>query len=394
MKALGLIVEYNPFHNGHLYHLTESKKKSGADVVIAVMSGQFTQRGEPAVADKWRRTKMALDMGVDLIVELPYAYATQYAEIFARGAVSILTHLKADYLIFGSESGNISELNRFESLTSSPKFMELLQVGIQKGLNLPRSQSFALQELGINPAPAQEPNNTLGVHYIRALRELKSPTLPETISRLHSRYSDGVPNHHSIASATSIRVLLEKGDPVDSYIPSPVLNQLTLDGTIPSWEPYYTVLRQKILTLGPDGLKEIHDVKEGIESRIYESAMRSNSFEELVKGVKTKRYTQTRIQRICAHILTHTTSLFIENSNLNGPVPYLRVLGMSTAGRLYLNQIKKEIPVPIYSKFSSSGPPMLKHEQKVTAAYGCVLSPSRWTRLNLDEFSRFPLLKD
>lgn len=390
MKALGLIVEYNPFHNGHLYHLEESKQKSGADAVIAVMSGQFTQRGEPAIADKWRRAQIALDLGVDLVVELPYAYGVQHAEIFARGAVSILSHLQADYLIFGSESGDISELKRIEALTSSESFQFQLKKHLNAGLSLPRAQALAME----GSASVQQPNNTLGIHYLRAIKEQGSKLFADTIARVHSNYSETSPQHESIASATAIRKLLDANEPVGSYLPKQSLEQLAPQGTVLSWEPYFCCLRQKILTLGTDGLREIHDMKEGLENRFYEGALKANDFEELLAFIKSKRYTRTRIQRICAHILTGTSSNFIKNLDLGQPAPYIRLLGMSATGKLYLNRVKKQVEVPIYSKFSAAGHPMLKHEQKVTAAYGFALEPLEWTRLNADEFSRFPILNE
>ncbi|MCL1950619.1 MAG: nucleotidyltransferase [Turicibacter sp.] len=394
MKALGLIVEYNPFHNGHLHHLIESKKKSGADTVIAVMSGQFTQRGEPAIADKWSRAKMALDQGIDLVVELPYAYGVQQGEIFARGAVSILSHLQVECLVFGSESGNISQLCGLENLTASHEFQEKLRQYVDLGYNVPRAQSMALAQMGTYGEMDQLPNNTLGIQYIRANRELGYPMEVDTIPRLHSHYQEQAPSHQSITSATAIRNLLAAKAPVHDFIPETVLAKLEADGAVLSWEPYFQALRQNILTLGIEGLRKIHDMKEGLENRFYENALRAMDFEEFLGLVKTKRYTRTRLQRICAHILTGTTQEFINNIGLERPVPYVRILGMSTSGRIYLNRVKKTMPVPLMSKFSASAHPILKHEQKVTAAYGFALGSRAWTRLNVDEFTRFPLLKE
>lgn len=391
MKAVGLIVEYNPFHNGHLHHLRESQKLTPGYVVIAVMSGHFTQRGEPAVVDKWRRTQMALDTGIDLVVELPYAYSTQHAALFAKGAVSILSHLKADCLIFGSEIGNISQLQQLEALTVSSPFQTLLKKHLATGLSLPKAQIQALTDLGMPPHMAKQPNNTLGLHYLRAIRELDAPIVPETIPRIHSAYSETAPNHESITSATAIRSLLAEGAEMGAYVPESTLKRLTPEAVIPNWEPYFASLRLKILTLGLDGLREIHDMKEGLEHRFYEAALTAENFEALMATVKSKRYTRTRLQRICAHILTGTTATFIQAMELSNPAPYVRILGMSGAGRQYLKNIKKEMTVPIYSKFHQQGHPMLKHEQQVTAAYGSVLSPSRWTELNVKEFSQYPV---
>lgn len=393
MKATGIIVEYNPFHNGHLYHLKQSLKQSNGDVLVVVMSGHFTQRGEPAVINKWERTKMALECGADLVIELPYVFSCQYAELFAKGAVSILTHLDVNDLIFGSESGKIDELTSLELICRSESFQSKLHEFIKLGFSLPLAHQKTLESLNLDSTLSTLPNNTLGIYYIRAIHDLNSPLIPGTIKRCHSDYHDVLPTHDQISSATSIRHLRENKKSYVNYVPKKVHDILEenyeLTQTYHNWESYFPYLKQKILTLTPKNLKSIHDVEEGIESRIYSSMMISTNFEEFMTHLKTKRYTRTRLQRICANILTHTTKE-IANELTNG-APYIRILGASNIGRNYLKLKKKQITIPIYSKFDSKGHPFLLHEQAVTAAYSCILPEPHCTNLIQAEFKNFPI---
>ncbi|MDE5977719.1 MAG: nucleotidyltransferase [Turicibacter sp.] len=394
MKATGLIVEYNPFHNGHLYHLTQSMKQSQADVLIVVMSGHFTQRGEPTILNKWDRAKLALANGADLVIELPYAYSCQHAELFAKGAVSILTHLHVNELIFGSESGNIDELIQLEEITKAETFQKEVQKWVKTGLSLPKAHTKALETFNLQKELGSSPNNTLGLYYIRAIHDLNSPIKVGTVARIHSDYRDQVPTHHQITSATSIRNLREQKEDFSSFVPRNVLDLLEENynqtNTYHTWETYFPFLKQKILTLTPTHLVHIHDMEEGLENRLYSTMISCSSFEEFINTVKTKRYTRTRLQRICANILTHTTKDWILHLSLTKGVPYIRILGATPTGKKYLKFIKKEVEVPIYSKFDSKAHTMLKHEQSVTAAYSSILPEPYCTNLNRAEFKNFP----
>ena len=394
MKSVGLIVEYNPFHNGHLHHLTQSKALTHADVVIVVMSGHFTQRGEPTVVSKWQRTQMALHNGADLVIELPYVYSTQHASLFAHGAVSILNHLHVDSLVFGSECGDLNALHHLHSIKQSNEFKALLTKHLSNGHNVPRASELALKTLHGDTFKAM-PNDTLGLYYLEALQNMQSDIIPFTIKRVHNDYHDTTPQHHLIASATSIRQLRQNKQSFDSYVPESVATLLkqdaTLSETIHDFEHYFSFLKQTILTLRPEHLSTIHDITEGLEYRLYDAMLTSSSFEQFLNLVKTKRYTRTRIQRICAHILTHTTKDFVAHLTLSNPVPYLRVLGTTPAGRAYLKRVKHDVTVPIYSTFNAKASPMLHHELAVTAAYSAILSPHEANDLIQQEFKQFPL---
>ena len=395
LKSVGLIVEYNPFHNGHLHHLMQSQLISQADVVIVVMSGHFTQRGEPVVTSKWERTEMALLNGADLVVELPYVYSTQHASLFALGAISILNHLHVDTVVFGSECGDIDTLKHYQHVMASSTYQQDFKAFLTTGDSVPRASEKALAKHFEHSNFKASPNDTLGLHYLNAINQLQASIIPQTIQRIHSDYHELHPSHHDITSATSVRALRASNQSFTSYVPSSVETILTQafnqSGVIHDYEAYFPFLKQAVLTLTPHGLHEIHDVTEGLEHRLYQAMLASSSFESFISAVKTKRYTTTRLQRICAHILTHTTKAQIASYCLEAGVPYLRLLGTTPTGRRYLKSIKKQLTIPLYSNFSAKAPRMLNHELAVTAAYSAPLPESLKTQLIQREYIQFPL---
>ena len=358
MKILGLVVEYNPFHNGHLHHIEASKKLVQPDVTIAVMSGHFMQRGEPACTTKWNRVALALAYGVDLVVELPYAYSNQSADLFAIGAVSILNHLGATHLCFGSELGDIKTLARLADEMDSLDVKELLATG----MSLPKA--FAQ----LKPA-LSGPNNTLGIQYLRAIRELNADIIPLTISREIAGYNDQVPVDDKITSATAIRKMVDDGVDYSQYVPAQIDDPYM---ALQNWESHYKFLRHKLLTSRLADLEQIHDMVEGIENRLVAAARESASWADFMQAVGTKRYTRTRIQRICANVLTSLTKREIAAWNLRQGALYVRILGFTKTGSSYLKQIKDNVLVPIYSNFSKDCHPMLQQEIRVTSAWGSV----------------------
>ena len=378
MKILGLVVEYNPFHNGHLHHIEASKKLVQPDVTIAIMSGHFMQRGVPAVTTKWNRAALALAYGVDLMIELPYAFSNQSADLFALGAVSLLKHLGATHLCFGSELGEIKELVRLADKMDNLEVKELLATG----LSLPKA--FAQVEPAFSG-----PNNTLGIQYIRAIRELEANIIPLTISREISGYNDKIPNDDQIASATAIRKLIDDGADYSQYVPAKSDDPYM---ATQNWEAHYKFLRHKLLTLRLDDLKQIHDMVEGIENRLVDSARSTATWNDFVKAVKTKRYTRTRIQRICANVLVGLTKQEITEWNLRQGAPYVRILGFAKTGASYLKQVKDHVLVPIYSNFSKECHPMLQHEIKVTAAWSSVYEPEYMSEIIQLETGAVPII--
>ncbi|WP_226665857.1 nucleotidyltransferase [Metabacillus litoralis] len=406
MNVLGLIVEYNPFHNGHLYHLKESIKKTNADVVVAVMSGNFLQRGEPAIVSKWKRTEMALLNGVDLVIELPYVFATQKAETFANGAVSILDALRCNSLCFGSESGDINPfLHTNEFLTENQlEYDELIKKHVKTGVSYPKALTLAFKELAKDKEvlDLSLPNNILGFHYVHAIYKQKSNIKPYTIKRTSADYHDQTFSSPTIASATSIRKAIfsveNEYSTISHYVPSETLNILTKykfdNKFLHNWESYYHFLKYSILTMSSKDLEAIYEVEEGLENRILKIIIKSTSFQDLMEKLKSKRYTWTRLQRVCTHILTKTTKQQMQMINTTETSPYIRLLGMNQKGQKYLNSTKKEISLPIISKVSSFQHPILSIDIQAAYTYNMVFSePQRSLRLN-DEFTHPPIRID
>ena len=382
VKVLGLIVEYNPLHNGHVHHIVESKKIVNPDVIIAVMSGHFMQRGVPACTTKWTRARLAIATGIDLVVELPYAYSNQAADLFATGAVSILKHLAATHLVFGSESGDIEALTKLAHSLDDAHFQESVKEGLAEGFSLPAAYGR------VNPALTGS-NNTLGIQYVRAIQKLSAKIIPLTIKRYASQYNDQLPMDDKIASATAIRRMINEDIDYLSYVPMPINDKHM---KLQNWEHHYKFLRHKLLTTAPAELEKNHDMVEGIENRLIAAAMECSNFAEFIKAVGTKRYTNTRIQRICANVLTGMMKQDIANWTLQAGAPYVRVLGFNEKGAAYLKLIKKDVEVPIYSTFGKDVHPMLKHEQKATAAYASVYGARYATGIMKNEYANRPVM--
>lgn len=359
MKAAGIVVEYNPFHNGHLHHARSAKESSGADILIAVMSGQFLQRGEPAFADKWKRTEMALDNGVDLVIELPYVYATAQASDFARGSVTLLDAIGCESFCFGSEQGAIQPFLKSRQLLNKENlaYQQQIHAAVQSGISYPKALNAAYQSITSGRdgfADLSKPNNILGYHYIEAAERISSPMRPLTIQRIGANYHDPITEGLSIASATGIRKAFFEGgslDELSSYLPAyslEVLNKFHKEyGRFGSWEAFYPLLRYTILKERPDNLRRFAEVTEGIENLIYEAARKEQDFESFIGHVKSKRFTRTRIQRMLTHIFTGFT--WEQLKSFEQPT-YLRLLGMTLPGRQYLHEQKKNISLPIISR--------------------------------------------
>src|SRR5699024_4921257 len=314
MKASGLVVEYNPFHNGHLYHVQQAKKISSADCMIAVMSGSFLQRGEPAIIDKFHRAKAALASGVDIVLELPYAYAVQSSELFAKGAIHTLQKIGVDSLCFGSESGNISNYITYNNNLKKKKANYKLKQkkALNDGYSFPEASKEAYRTIGLttNSLDLSKPNNILGFSYVKTILDANLTIQPYTIKRIKSDYHDKEIKD-KIASATSIRKqLLNEQDlsvnKVSSSMPKATLNQLHKykedTGIWHDWERYFHLVYYRVLTMTPKELAFIYGIDEGIEHRIIKTVKNATSFNDWIKTIKTKRYTWTRIQRMFSHI--------------------------------------------------------------------------------------------
>ncbi|MBA9024980.1 nucleotidyltransferase [Peribacillus huizhouensis] len=383
MKAVGLVVEYNPFHNGHVYHAIESKKAAKADVVIAVMSGSFLQRGEPALVNKWARAKMALKGGIDLVFELPYPFATQQAGIFAQGAISILETLACDTFCFGSENGRLEPfMSTYQFLLKNKdEFDEKIRYHLKAGYSYPKATSLAFNEIQghENVLDLTQPNNILGLEYVKTALSKQFKIKPMTIHRIAAGYHDTELSTGSIASATGIRkAIADKKNLKDifTYIPEStkdVLEQyLAVYHSFHDWEKYWPLLKYQILSATVEELASIYEIEEGIEFRMKEMAAIASSFHEFITLLKTKRYTWTRIQRMCVHLLTRMKKEDM-HAFIEAPA-FLRLLGMNSNGREYLNKIKKDLPIPLISRLSAFNDPSIQPDLRASQVYALGLS--------------------
>lgn len=350
MKVAGIVAEYNPFHNGHKLHIEKAKEATGADKVIAVMSGNFVQRGEPAIFDKWLRTKAALENGCDAVIELPLYFSTASAEFFALGAVDILNKTNCtDFICFGAENDNTDEIIKAASALSneSDDFKRELKFALEKGLSYPKARGIALNKTcGIDESVLSTPNNILAVEYVKALIFLKSHIKPIAVKRMYTEYNSTETNG-VFASATAIRDMLKKGNNISPFVPfdykaSPVFP-----------ESISTMLSYKLRILGKDGLSEILDISEGLENRILEGTESCSDYCSLVKFLKTKRYTHTRIQRSLIHAFLDITKEDFSNVLNSGLNPYIRILGFRKDSQELVSKIAKLSSVPVVTTVKS-----------------------------------------
>lgn len=380
MRATGVVVEHNPFHNGHLYHIKESRENTGADIVIAVMSGNFLQRGEPALVDKWTRAQMALNGGVDLVIELPYVFATAQASDFARGSISILEAIGCSSFCFGSEQGTIEPfINTYELIASQKESYQLLiKQFMQTGMSYPKALNEAYATLTVNKESSSfvdlsKPNNILGYHYIESALQMDAQIQPVTIQRIVAGYHDDIEQDQSIASATGIRKAIFDDasiQEISQYMPlSSVENILKWKsdiGVFGSWQQFWPLLRFTILRMSTIELSKHAEVTEGIENLIKEAAKTSETFEDFMSVVKSKRYTWTRIQRMLTHIYTGFTWTDLHQHK---EPTYLRLLGMTKDGQKYLNENKKNLALPLLSRVAATKDSLLSYDIHATDMY-------------------------
>lgn len=357
MGILGLVTEYNPFHNGHQHHLTTARQISGADLTLTVMSGHILQRGLPALTDKWRRAEMAVRCGVDLVVELPALYACGSAEHFARGSVWLLAALGADTLCFGSEDGRIGPLQEAARLLAeeSPQLKEALRRHLDRGLSFPDARERALQETAAAELPVGgQPNNILGIEYCRAIETLGLHMKPLTIPRVEAGYHS-TEIHGDICSATAIRRLTfetpHRPD-YDAVMPgeaAALMRAAWADGAIAHEDRWLPTLRYLLRTLPSEQALNVCDCDEGLWQRLKEAACTAVTYDALTQAAKTRRYTLTRIQRVLAALLL---GIGQDTRQTLGLPAYARVLGTSPAGRSYLKVLRGRCPVPVINNLA------------------------------------------
>lgn len=366
-KVLGIIAEYNPFHNGHLYHLENSKKITGCDYTVAIISGNFTQRGSTSIVDKWSKTKMALKNGVDLVIELPVLYSISSAENFADGSIKILDSLGiVDYLSFGAETSDIETLKNIASiLFDEPEdYKKLLSAQLNKGLSFPKARENALIDYikncnntdiyannkldlkNYNEA-LSSPNNILGIEYLKALKKYNSLIKPICVKRFESEYNS-IDFSNDIASATAIRKLAKSKDydviknlvPNDTY--SILLENIKNGHIVEDLNVFEKEIVYVFRKMSIEEIANLPDVSEGLEFAIKDAVNSCNKVSELLNLLKSKRYTQTRLQRILLYALLGITKQDMEFSK--NTVPYVRVLGFNENGKKLVSEISRNNP--------------------------------------------------
>jgi len=364
MKAVGIIAEYNPFHNGHRYHLEQAKFLTDTDAVVVVMSGAVTQRGELAICDKWSRARIAVDQGADLILELPAAFAVNSAEEFARGGISILDRLGCvTDLVFGCESEPSEIISMAEaSARKEEAFSQSIRAGLDKGLSYPvaRSQAMCsfLPEAAI--ASLDRPNDILAAEYVRQLTLRGSSIVPHGVIR-RGKYHDPevVENDKQFSSATAVRraILEQRWEDVERSVPEAVallLKELYGQGEFEG-KGLDAMILSRIWTLGPEELRKIYGVSEGLEYRIWNSIFEVTSIDELLETVSSGRYTTARVRRVLIHSLLGLTKdryQTIKEAADQGTL-YGHVLACNETGAKLLKQIKKaEDTIPIYTNLN------------------------------------------
>lgn len=382
MTAAGIIAEYNPFHSGHLYQIEETRRRTGADYIVIVMSGNFVQRGEPAIFEKSQRAQMALMCGADLVLELPAPFATGSAEDFASGAVSLLNRLGAvQVLSFGSECGRLSTLDQAARLLAQepPQFQTVLKERLRQGLTYPQARRAALEACGLSQPMLQavnEPNNLLGIEYLKAIARQQSSLEPVTIRRQGSGYHDSqIPDSSdpgsgsSFASASAIRrELLAEGRTgvehtiLERQIPA-VLHPLYASGTLLSMAPddlsallnYQLLACMQETSSGQNQVfQKFSDLSLELSARLAQRACSMQSFTDRIHALKTRQYTYTRVSRGLLHILLNIRQEDMVFYRQEGYCSYARILGFRRSSAPLLREIKERSSIPLISKAANA----------------------------------------
>ena len=356
MEKIGIIAEYNPLHNGHIYHIKKIKEQFKDSLIILVMSGNFTQRGDTSIINKWNKTKLALEY-VDIVIELPFVFATQGADKFAQGAVEILKEMKVDYLIFGSESNSTEKLKELAKTQLTENYNNKVKEYTKQGINYPTAMSTTLKE--ICKETVTEPNDILGVCYIKEILKQKANITPITIKRTNDYNSLNIESN--IISATAIRNLIKNNQNIKDYVPNNTLKYINKN-TI---ENFYPLLKYKILT--EENLEKYETVDTGISYRIKKYIEKSNTLEELINNIKTKYYTHNRIKRMLLHILCNFTK---KENKMCEHIHYIRILGFNEKGKIYIKEIKTNIP--IITNYTKLKDKMLEIENRTTNIYSLI----------------------
>ena len=338
-NVIGLIVEYNPFHNGHLHHIQEIDRLFEDNIKIAVMSGDYVQRGEPSLINKFEKTKIALSQGIDIVIELPAFYSTQSAEIFTKGSINLLNKLSCSHIVFGSESNDLEKLKRIATISMTKEFELSLREFLAEGLSYPTAFSKALfdEKLGSN--------DILALEYLKAIKAINLKIEAYCIKREKIGYYDD--EKDNFASATHIRKILldynkkkeDKLNKIKNLVPEFSYKILEENfGVFSCLSDFYDLIKYNIIK-NHSNLKNIQDLEVGLENRLYKYSLENSNFDEFFNNILTKRLTISRLQRILLHSLFNLTETITER--VKNKIPFVKILGFSTKGQEYLNYLKK-----------------------------------------------------
>ena len=395
MRACGIIAEYNPFHNGHAYQIEQIRNKLQPEVIIAVMSGNFLQRGEPAIVDKWTRTQMALAGGVDLVVELPVPFSTQAADYFAKGALQVLSHLEIDALSFGVEAGSATDfLKGSQWMVAYEKQIET-EIKQTASFNAPYAQQ--VEEVVTKLAPdfplhLNTPNNQLGFAYVKEIvrRGLVDRIELLPLARKGAAYHDqDLHAQTSIASATALRRAALNGENIAAYIPQAAYPYFKeAQAAFVTWEEYFPYLQYQLTVQSEKELRKIYQMNEGLEYRLKANIQKATSFEKFIQKIKTKRYTQTSLQRLLTYTLLQWSRPEIEHALKD--VNAIHVLGFTEKGREYLRQQRNKSKAQLISNVNQKNADNLSFD----IAAGEIYRLGKSSFISKQDFTRKPVKID
>ena len=375
METVGIVCEYNPMHLGHLYQIKQIKKMYPDSIIVIVTNSCFTERGDISIVNKWEKTKVALDNNVDIVIELPFVYACQSADLFAKGAISLLNTLGVSTLVFGSETDNVEMFKKVvDTQLFNKDYDKIVLKYLDNGINYPTAMAKALYDiLGIN---IDKPNDLLAISYIKEIIKNNYNINYVSLKRTNSYHSKDIDGKY--INASLIREMILKGKDVSNYIAPNIKYYSNL-----SIEKAFPFLKYQVMI---NNVSNIQTVDEGIENRIKKLINTCYSWNELEKKIKTKRYTYNKINRMLLHILTNFTKEEADDISID----YLRILGFSAEGQKYLNRIKKSIDIPIITHYKKNISKVLDIEFRINSLYSYITEDFQ---LISDEYNKKPIIK-
>ncbi len=371
MKAIGIVVEYNPFHNGHMYQINEARKVTKAECVIAVMSPNFVMRGEPAILDKFERTEIALNNGIDIVLELPTVFAIQASDIFASKAIDILNTMEIECLCFGAETDDLKILQNIADTFEKEEYLLALKKYLKIGLSFQAASKKAINDVLPDASSIiTMPNNILAIQYLRHLKKLSRKIKPVLIKRVGNEYYDEHINIGDIQSATAIRKLMINNEDFSTYVPK----YANYQGFV-SLKDFFPFIAYKIYSSSKEDLKEIFGVSEGLENSLKDKKIYQD-IDDFFNTFKSKRYTESRLKRLLLCILLNIKKSDVQNKSIE----YIKVLGFNKIGQQYLNWVKKTITLPILTKVHRDEPKMHQKEILYSKIYSLVSRKNTYYR--------------